>query len=81
MKLGALFSFAAISADGNKEIPIEIKQQLNSGEHERQKRSCDKTVLGPALIFTKDRLENMISVSSGWSSESRLLDDDKTTYW
>ena len=38
-------------------------------------------MLGPALIFTKDRLENMISVSSGWSSELRLLDDDSTTYW
>ena len=23
----------------------------------------------------------MISVSSGWSSESRLFDDDSTTYW
>ena len=68
MKIGALFSFAAVSANGK-------------GDHDRMRRSDDKTVLGPALVYTKDRLENMISVSSSWSSESRLFDDDSTTYW
>ena len=37
--------------------------------------------MGPALIYTKDRLENLISVSSGRITLTRLLDDDVMTYW
>ena len=38
-------------------------------------------MLGPALIYTKNRLENLISASSGQTSVNRLLDDDVMTYW
>ena len=38
-------------------------------------------MLGPALIYTKNRLENLISASSGQTSINQLLDDDVMTYW
>ena len=38
-------------------------------------------MLGPALVYTKDRLENLISASSGQQTISKLLDDDVATYW
>ena len=38
-------------------------------------------MLGPALIYTKDKLENLITASSGQQTISRLLDDDVATYW
>ena len=38
-------------------------------------------MLGPALVYTKDRLENLISASSSQQTISKLLDDDVATYW
>ena len=37
--------------------------------------------MGPALIYTKDRLQNIISASSGQNTMNQLLDDDVGTYW
>ena len=51
------------------------------GNRSRVRRNDDKTVLGPALIYTKDRLENLITASSGQQTVTRLLDDDVMTYW
>ena len=52
-----------------------------SGNQNRVRRNDDKTVLGPALIYTKDNLDNLITASSGQQTISRLLDDDVATFW
>ena len=60
---------------------ISIRENRIIGNRTRQRRDDDKTVLGPGFIYTKDRLENLISASSGQNTLTQLLDDDVKTFW